>query len=342
MNARVFSAPWSKTAAQVLLVLAVLLAYGNSLEAPFLFDDRAAILDNPSIRELGSLGAILSPPADGRAVSGRPLVNLSFALNYAWSGTKPWSYHVFNLTVHALAGLLLFGIVRRTLMSRIRTAVLATDRSGSSVGDTLVLSFLVALIWVLHPLQTESVTCIVQRTESLCGLFFLLTLYGFIRGWELQAESSHDQEAPKLRATFWYGLSVLACLLGMGTKEVMVTAPVMVWLYDRTFVTGGFMEPLRRRRGYYLALGGTWVLLAWLMIKGGGTRGSAAGFGVGVSSWSYAMKQCEALVLYLKLSLWPHPLVVDYGTAVPSSLAEVWWQAGVVVALLVLQARGFS
>jgi tetratricopeptide (TPR) repeat protein len=138
----------------------------------------------------------------------------------------------------------------------------------------------------------------------------------------------------------WFTLSVLACLAGMATKEVMVTAPLLVLLYDRTFLAGSFAAAWRQRRGYYGALAATWLLLAWLVLAGGGTRGDAAGLGLGVSCWAYLLKQSEALVLYLKLSLWPHPLVVDYGTAVVRSWTEVWWQGSAVLALLAGTAWG--
>jgi len=277
------------------LVAAVVLAYWNSLSAPLLFDDLSAVANNASIRQFSTA---LSPPADGSATTGRPVVNLSFALNHALGGDAVRGYHALNIAIHAAAALALFGLLRRT----------------RSVAGSL--AFAVALLWAVHPLQTESVTCIAQRTESLCGLFYLLTLYGFARGGR------------------WLILSVFACLLGMATKEVMVTAPLMVLLYDRTFVAGSFAAAWRQRRGYYGALAATWLLLAWLVLGAGGTRGSAAGLGLGVSWWSYLLKQCEAIVLYLKLSFWPHPLVVDYGTAVVNSLKEVWWQGPVVLALL--------
>src|SRR5580704_18515542 len=79
----------------------------------------------------------------------------------------------------------------------------------------------IALLWAIHPLQTESVTYVSQRAESLVGLFYFLTLYCFIRG-----ESS-------ARAGCWYGGAVLACLLGMASKEVMASAPLIVLLFDR-------------------------------------------------------------------------------------------------------------
>ncbi|HXC02744.1 MAG TPA: hypothetical protein VNU49_08850, partial [Opitutaceae bacterium] len=100
-----------------LIVLAALAAYHNSFSGPFVFDDLASITDNPTIRHLGSAW---SPPVDSTA-GGRPLLNLTFAINYALGGLNVWGYHVFNLLVHTLAGLTLFGIVRRTLASRLAT-----------------------------------------------------------------------------------------------------------------------------------------------------------------------------------------------------------------------------
>jgi tetratricopeptide (TPR) repeat protein len=116
--------------------------------------------------------------------------------------------------------------------------------------------------------------------------------------------------------------------------EVMVSAPLIVLLYDRTFMAGSFASAWKQRRPWYLALGASWLLLACLVAAGGGTRGTAAGFGVGVASWSYLLKQSEAIVLYLKLSFWPDPLVLDYGTAVARSMLEVWWQGPLVLGLL--------
>jgi Flp pilus assembly protein TadD len=109
----------------------------------------------------------------------------------------------------------------------------------------------------------------------------------------------------------------------MASKEVMVTAPLMVWLFDRTFVAGSFVRAWRERRSLYLGLAATWLLLALLVAGYGGTRGPSAGFGLGVSWWSYALKQCEALVLYTKLAAWPHPLVLDYGTEIVTDFANV-------------------
>jgi tetratricopeptide (TPR) repeat protein len=291
------------------LSLAVILAYWNSLGAPFHFDDVAAVTGNPTIQG-GSPLAWLRPPADGSTTTGRPLVNLTFGLNHALNGTTVWGYHAVNLALHVAAGLTLLGIVRRTL------ATAAMRRYALPKWFALG----IALLWALHPLQTETVVNIAQRTESLCGLFYLLTLYGFIRGTESGGR--------------WLAWSVIACLAGMASKEVMVTAPVIVLLYDRTFVSGSFAAAWHARRKYYGSLAGTWLLLAALVLGGSGARGASAGFGLGVSSWSYLLTQCQALTHYLKLSFWPGPLVLDYGTATARSLSEVWLPGLFVVALL--------
>jgi protein O-mannosyl-transferase len=285
------------------LIAAIVLAYANALRTPFLFDDVGAVVNNPTIRRLDSL-AVLSPPTDGSTTTGRPLVNLSFAIDYAIGGERVAIYHATNLAIHVAAALLLFGIVRRTL------------------GVPRV-AFFTALSWALHPLQTESVVSIAQRTELLCGLWFLATLYGFIRAIE-----------PGVRAGNWFVVSVAACLLGMATKEVMVVAPLLVLLYDRTFVARSFAAAWAARRRYYVALAGTWLLLGWVVGQSGGARGPSAGFGLGITPWNYLLTQCQALVIYLRLSFWPDPLVFDYGTGVIASLGAVLSQAFAIVVLL--------
>jgi len=298
----------------LLLVVLVAAAYANTFGVPFLFDDAIAVERNPTIRQLWPLSVPLSPPPEGGTTTGRPIVNLSLALNYAISGEAAWSYHVGNLLIHAGAALALFGLLRRTF------AAPALRPVTGVVADSL--AFAAAALWALHPLQTESVTNIAQRTESLCGLFYLLTLYACARA----------AEAPALRR--WPVLAFTACLLGMGTKEVMATAPLLALLYDRTFLAGSFAGAWRARRGLHLALAATWLLLAWLVFAGGGTRGTSAGLGLGVSAWSYLLTQAEAVILYLHLTVWPHPLVLDYGTAVATSVAEVWLEGLAVLALL--------
>ena len=280
---------WSIILGGGVIILAALAVYHNSFAVPFLLDDAPSITQNASIRHLWPIWSALSPPSTS-FVGGRPVVNFSLAVNDALGGTVVWGYHAVNLAVHILAGLALYGIVRRTLLCPV-----LRERFGACA---MQLALAVAVLWTVHPLQTEAVTYISERCESLMGLFYLLTLYCFIRGTDTQ------------KSSWWFALSVVACLLGMASKEVMVTAPVMVLLYDRTFISGSFREAWTRHRRLYLGLASTWVLLGYPMV---GLHYRGAGYGLGIPWWAYALIECRAVVNYLWLALWPHPLVFDYG-----------------------------
>jgi hypothetical protein len=105
----------------------------------------------------------------------------------------------------------------------------------------------------------------------------------------------------------------------MATKEVMASAPLMVLLYDRTFIAGTFRESWQRRRLLYALLGGSWLLLASLIASGGGNRSGIAGFGVGVPWWEYWLTQCIAIVHHLRLAVWPVDLWRDTVTKRPEN-----------------------
>ena len=301
---------WTVLAA-VALAAAVAAAYLNGLRAPFVFDDITAIPENPSIRALWPPWGALRPPPEATTMGGRPLANLSLAVNYQVSGTDPWSYHLANIAVHLLAALALMGIVRRTLLMPC-----LRERFGR---DALPLGFATALLWALHPMQAESVTYVVQRVESMAGLLYLLTLYSSIR-------------AAATGSAAWRALAVASCLAGMCTKEVMATAPVLVLLYDRTFIAGSFAEALRKRRGFYLCLAATWIPLAALVAGTGFSRGGSAGFGSAPAT-AYWLTQFRALALYLWHAVWPRALVFDYGTHLERSAAEAAPFAAAVLAL---------
>ncbi len=243
--------------AGLILLVATVAAYANSLGVPFLFDDRTDIVENASIRRLWPPWApfLADSPADGPLKS-RPVVNLSLAIDYALGQLDVLPYHLTNLAIHAIAGLLLFGLVRQTLLLpqlKARYAAAATP-----------LAFTIAAIWTLHPLQTEAVTYIIQRYESLMGMFYLLALYSAVRS----ETSGHGRG--------WAIVAVLACLASIGCKEVAVSIPLMILLYDRAFMSGSFREAWRRRWGMYLGLVGCWAALGALMLLAGG-RGHWAG-----------------------------------------------------------------
>jgi Flp pilus assembly protein TadD len=295
-----------------LVLFAGALAYGNSLAGPFIFDDTSSIVDNPSIRDWHASTALF--PAREVPTAGRPLVNGSLALNYAVGGLNVRGYHVWNIAVHLLCGVLVFACIRRTLELP-RVPERWRRRS-------LDVAFAVALLWILHPLNSEVVDYVTERTESMMAAFYLLTIYANARSLTSQ------------RPHVWQSAAVLFCLLGMGCKESMVTAPVAVVVYDVLFAFGSLREALRERWRYYGLLAATWLALAALLRSG--PRIHSAGFSTGVSVWTYLLNQTVMITRYLRLAVWPNALVLYYGLPRPLTALDVLPYALVVVALAAL------
>jgi Tfp pilus assembly protein PilF len=297
-------------AAVALILVAGLTAYSNSFSGVYVFDDEPALEQNPNVRSLWPLTTAMSAPAD-TTLSGRPVAALSFAVDRALADDALVSDHAANLLIHLTAALLLFGITWRTLMTP------PLRERFSSAATTLAM--IVALIFVVHPIQTGSVTYVVQRVESLMGLLYLATLYCAIRALDANRRSR----------VLWTGASVLACALGMGTKEVMATAPLMVMLWDRQFAP----DRMRVRRPLYGLLASTWVILAVLVA--GGHRSMSVGFGfAGWPWWRYLMTQAGVIAHYLRLAVIPTPLVLDYDWRAASSVMQVALPGALVTGLL--------
>lgn len=300
--------------AVVVLVIAGVAAYANSLAGVFLYDDFDAITLNPHIRQLWPLGEAMSRPLKDAAetVSTRPVLSLTFALNHRLLGAEAWGFHVVNLLIHVAAGLLLFAVLRATLGRPAFGQGVRDERTG--------LALTVALLWLVHPLHTSSVTYIVQRAESLAGMMLLLIVYLAIRAF--------DSDRPAR----WQLAAFLVCALGMATKETVAAAPLIVLAYDGVFVSPGYAAALRARPRWYAALAATWLIVVALLAP---DTGELVGEGQGLA---YALTQPGVILHYLRLSLWPHPLVLSYEWPLAGSLSEVLPAATVVAALGALTA----
>ena len=296
--------PWRW--APLLIIVLGALAYANSFRGQFMLDDD---------RSIGESVEALRSPFGARGIFHatpfvtRPVVGLSLALSYRISGLATWGYHLVNIVIHLLAGLCLWALVRRAC----RHAWPEAERSANG------LSFLIALLWTIHPLQTQSVTYIIQRSEALAGLFCLLTILCVARaaqgGW------------------WWTLASVLACALGMGTKQVMLSAPLLVLIYDRTFLAGSFAGALRRRWHVYLGLASTWSIVFITYHLAPTTLG--AGFGASpMGAWPYLRTQPRVILHYLRLCLWPYPQCLDDMWPVANKMSEILPSAAIIVLAL--------
>jgi protein O-mannosyl-transferase len=293
--------------APLIVILIGVIAYSNSFSGPFIFDDMAAIEKNPQIRSL----IPYKLPSDGpTAISGRPVVIFSFAVNYAIARLRVEPYHVTNLLIHLLTASLLYAVLRRTLLRDDRLATSATW-----------LSAMVAAIWLAHPLDTQAVTYIAQRSESLASLLFLAIIYCI-------------QRASGSASRWWGAAAILACALGMASKEIVAVAPILALLYDRTFIVGTFRMALKLRWKIYAGMAATWVLI--LLSLHTGQRETMVGYHLGISAIDYARTELNAIAHYIRLVFCPTDLVLDYyDWPIAHTWSDVSWQGWLIFALAI-------
>ncbi len=317
--------------AATVLAVGIGLVYLPAIRVPFVFDDSATVVENASITKLWPLIGTAENPgplnaSPGTPTAGRPLVNLSLAINYHFGGLNPVGYHVFSIAIHFLTSLLLYAILCRTLV--------LPYFAGRFAAVARWLALAVAILWALHPLQTEAVIYATQRSELLMAFFYLATLYCGLRYWsalspplplplgEGRGEGALERDSQLQHSTVWLTLATIACLCGMASKEVMVSAPLMVLLFERTFVAGSLAAALRRSWPLYVGLAATWLLLLFLRL--GLPHSEAAGFGLGVPAISYWLTQSKIFLMYLKLAVWPWPLLIHYQLPYLNTFSAAW------------------
>jgi tetratricopeptide (TPR) repeat protein len=282
----------------LVVVVATVLAYVPALRAPFVVDD------NWAIEAAGHWQA-----AEGMPTAGRPVVLATLAGNYAmnralgvdqrpdpYGPNKGVSYRLFNLLIHLSAGALLFAVLRRGMRER------AIPDDWRAIADPV--AGIVTALWLLHPIQSEVINYIVQRTEAQASLCYLVVLYASQRAWDAALWS-------RVR---WYVVAVIACVLGMLSKEIVITVPLAVMLYDRAFRLPSWSALWRpgSGRGYlYVAL---WVsCLAPVALAALAGRGEPPDLHLLLPWYAYFYTQCWAIAHYLRLVVWPNALSADYG-----------------------------
>lgn len=294
---------------QVVLVYATLVAlcYLPALHAPFIFDDYLNLVNNPQIR------SILPTEASWR--ESRPVGFATFAINYACHGLHPAGFRLVNLLIHLATGCTLFVLIRDTLQHLPNS----TWRERAER-----IAFGTALLWLLHPLQTSAITCIVQRFEALMGLCFLFVL------WALQRSHTHRQQR-----WMWQVGAVVSFWLGMGCKEVMATCLPVALLYDRIFLASSWRVTFRERGMAYAGMVLSFVWLGWVVTQAYGAHANAtAGFGMGqISAWEYLRSQPAVILYYLRSTFFPAVLCLDYGWPIETNPWRIYGFGALVVAL---------
>ncbi len=311
-----------------MLCVAVVWSYGPSLSGSFVLDDTWSIESNPTLRALWPLwsdseqgGACLSKFET--PFTARPLVNFSFALNYHFSELRPRGYRIVQIVLHCVAALSLWG----TLIATLRLPVF---ESRFSKHASLV-AWMASLLWALHPLTTDTVAYITQRTELMMAIFYLLVVWSCLQYW--QAESRRK------RVTFLVAVFVLA-QLGILCKETMVTIPAVIGAYWWLLIKpqAPTLNASRMGSGLFpLVLGTatTWLTVAALYFNGYQTPGG--GFNNSITASDWWSTQCAVIFVYLGLVVWPHPLIGAYDYPATTIIASWPWvmAAGVLVLLTV-------
>lgn len=302
----------------LLITAAALLAYSNTFHATFHFDDVYLIVENATIKDLKYLPEILSGP--------RGLAIATFSLNYAIGGLNTFGYHVVNLLIHIANGVLVYFLIFLTL-SLMKNPPFAKGGAGGFNGWSSRIAMYAALIFAVHPIQTQAVTYITQRMESLASLFYLLALLLFLKGAKATRAVS---------AILLYSGVVISYFFAFKSKEVAITLPAVIFLYDLYFISSGNTKALLKRWPLYAVL---LFLLVHLSVKTGIPAGAVgavtstgfsdvtnatAGFAVKeITPGQYLLTQFNVIMTYLRLLLIPVEQNLDYDYAVSRSLFEL-------------------
>ncbi len=313
---RVFQSRWFHAGVSALIVVLVFIVYSNTFNASFHFDDTPQIVENYALRDLGNLGEIL--------LGNRGVTMATFALNYAAGGLDVTGYHLVNTLIHVANGILAYFVVLLTLRRL----------SGEELWARKIAAFS-ALLFSVHPIQTQAVTYIVQRMETLASFFYLLAVLLFIK--------AVSTEKFALRGLL-YAAIVFCFILGFKSKEIAITLPAALILFDYFFIGRGSIGETIKRWPVYLPLG---VLLIYFAVStivplggfgdlsaessgalsgAGGVDASpvetattggevepSAGFGVSsISPSEYLLTQFNVIVYYIALLFVPINQNLDY------------------------------
>jgi protein O-mannosyl-transferase len=304
---RASNSPWSvpawafAVAAGIALIVAFTL-YGPALDGPFLFDDLGLPFYSPAFAQQPLLGW----------VSGvRPLLMLSYWLNFQASGRDPWSYHAGNILLHAAVSIFVFLLLYRILRLR-----------SIDTRKALFPAAIASVLFLVHPIQTEAVGYIAGRSELLAGFFVLAALVVYSN--------------PNLTTISWRTAAIVLVLYGCAvlSKEQAAVLPVLLFSMDVLLRGRSVRETLSLGKRLYYPLAGLGIV-AVAAIFALLARSATAGFNVpGIHWWEYLFTQFRVWFIYLKLALAPFGQNADYDLPVSHTLTE----HGALFGLLALAA----
>jgi tetratricopeptide (TPR) repeat protein len=287
------------------ILTAGIIAYSNSFDCSFHFDDQY-ILDSSVMTDSATLTNWI------HLFPGRPLGILTFAANYNIHKLDVWGYHLVNLTIHLINALLIWWLTFITFS----TPVMKDEPISR---HKTIIAFLTGLLFVTHPLATQSVTYIAQRFASLATLFYLLSLVLFIKG--------RLREGSNKTTLFLFGASIVSAVCGMLTKEIVFTLPFAVILYDYCFIKTSLRKPemLDKSLIFSFMMLATFILIIFrnYSLNVFDTVPPDQGYSYSISMKEYFLTQFRVVLTYIRLFILPVNQNLDYDYSISKSLFEI-------------------
>jgi hypothetical protein len=314
---------FQKNAFSVLLIIILsAVIYANTFDVPFYFDDNHAIENNHAISQFDIKRIFFSSP--------RPVLDVTFAVNYYFGKLNVFGYHLVNLLLHMINGVMLYFIVLRTIN------LMSGDHTRG-----IKVPLYTSLIFVAHPVQTQAVTYIVSRSSVLATFFYLLSLLLFIYAFRQgeKHEGKRTETSGNMPSTLYYRLFItgafVSCCLAMGTKPIAATLPLILILFDFYFISNGKWRVLKSHYRIHLLMFVTISIAAYLNVYGlkefvsfdyiqSGPVSVAAAPGAlkqlgpvpvrepAITSFQYFLTQLHVIPYYIKLLFLPFNLNLDY------------------------------
>jgi hypothetical protein len=277
----------------------ILIVYSNTFTASFHFDDNPSIVENASIKRMTSDNIM------GLLMGVRPVVYLSLMLNYQINGLNVVGWHVFNIAVHIANSFFVYLLMFWTLnLPRLETKYRGKSRR---------MALFCALLFAVHPIQTEAVTYIITRTELLATFFYLATFLLFIKGARTQK-------------SFYYAGAFFTAALSLGSKEWAVTLPALLMLYDYLFIAEGKVRAVASRWMVYVAVCVPWAIVLRNLDLFTASSGAGIGFNVsttsGITAKTYWLTSLNVIWTYIRLLFLPIKQNLDYDYPIARTLFE--------------------
>jgi protein O-mannosyl-transferase len=296
------------------LLIVTMGVYWNCLEGPFLFDDIIT-------KEKGVAPSVERALSILWLANQRIVPDLTFAICKWWQGTTTASYHVVNVLIHCANGILLFLIVNSTLSGK-RLAYRYGDRAP-------FLAAIIVVLYLVHPLNTESVSYISQRMQSMMSLFQLLSLLALIR--------SYANDRPE----YWQFTAVLAFILSIDSKPHSVAMPILAILYERIFLADSWRSILARSWRMYCGFAWVMVVNVGLMAMHFGDTDigtvNKQGINVGthpMTMGEYLLSEFSVMCQYIRLSFVPIGQSLDYMWPLSSAARDIYPYALIIIPLI--------